>query len=75
MMYPHDHLPNLLQIIAFLCLAYFALHTCRLCLENSVHSNYFLNKFFIKDATLVKFAELIKMISMIVHTKNKRYSL
>lgn len=50
------------------------LHTCRLCLGKLLLSNYFLNKFFINDAVLIKFAELIWLIKMFVHTKNNCYS-
>lgn len=57
-----------------LCLAYFVFNTSRLRLGNLVLSNYFLNKFFINDAVLIKFAELIWLIKMTVHTKNKHYS-
>lgn len=57
-----------------LCLAYFVLHTCRLCLGKLLLSNYFLNKFFTNDAVLIKFAELIWLIKMFVHTKNRHYS-
>lgn len=55
-------------------LAYFVLHTCKLCLENLVYSNCFLNKFFINNVILIKFVELICLIKMIVHTENKHYS-